>query len=839
MLLFINALKGLKKKKIQMLGIILMVMLSTAIYTSMNVALDRLENRYYNYLDEQKVEDISFDVKIDYNKDVTLEDIDYLKKERFTNITDDESKLLEAYIGAITNNNFTVELTNNIEMLFKKYDANEYIEIKKLDILAKKYDFVYEKQSSKTYKQDKTFIKIIPYSVDKKINVTYLIEGNLPVNENEITMLPRYAKIHNLKIGDYYEIGDTSYKIVGFTYAPDYIYPLISYSMPIFDEKNNNVIFMNEESYKLAKGITEETYSIKYNYPVEVNISALFDREPNDDPIANMFREQANTISLNEGTITRTMRINALQMEFASNRLFAEYFLYVLLGVAVFIILIITKKRIDDERLQIGVLKSLGYQKWSVAISYLVYPVIGSLIGGVLGYLIGISLNGSLASMYVNYYTVPLSGFSINIKYLIIAIFIPMVVLSLLSYLIAIFMLRKKPLDLLKEGSNLRVNFFSKIVNKITSIFPFKYRFKYALASRSLGKLIVVTLTSFATGMLIVLTLIGSNLFNSMIEKTFESMDYKYIVLMNQNMTGTSDEDDLVLMTEFTIMEIKDSEGKNKKIDKDQTISLIGLDKKMNYLNPLDEKGNNIIDPLKEDEIIINTNMAEVMNISIGDTLVFNYPNNVISYKVSNVFESYMDMQAYVLRSDLSSKLGFPNSMYNGKYSIDDRYNNLTDDDIDSKYISYVLNISDLRENIESQMSKFNSSVYFVIAFASTMACIIIGVIANIVVEENKKTISLMKVIGYENKEITSIVLNIYTPFVIIAYLLSIPAMTKLLKYIINQIVGDMNMAIPVQLDPIMAIIGLIGLLTAYFIAINLSRRVLNKVPLATALKRE
>ena len=43
-LLFLNSLKGLKKKKIQMLGIILMVMLSTGIYVTMNTALDRMED---------------------------------------------------------------------------------------------------------------------------------------------------------------------------------------------------------------------------------------------------------------------------------------------------------------------------------------------------------------------------------------------------------------------------------------------------------------------------------------------------------------------------------------------------------------------------------------------------------------------------------------------------------------------------------------------------------------------------------------------------------------------------------------------------------------------------
>ena len=85
-LLFINALKGLKKKKIQMFGIIAMVMLSTAVYVGMNSAIDRLEDKYYDYLDEQNVEDFAFGVNIDYTKDVTKEDVDYLLENKLKNI---------------------------------------------------------------------------------------------------------------------------------------------------------------------------------------------------------------------------------------------------------------------------------------------------------------------------------------------------------------------------------------------------------------------------------------------------------------------------------------------------------------------------------------------------------------------------------------------------------------------------------------------------------------------------------------------------------------------------------------------------------------------------------
>ena len=103
----------------------------------------------------------------------------------------------------------------------------------------------------------------------------------------------------------------------------------------------------------------------------------------------------------------------------------------------------------------------------------------------------------------------------------------------------------------------------------------------------------------------------------------------------------------------------------------------------------------------------------------------------------------------------------------------------------------------------------------------------------------NKKTISLMKVMGYNDKNISQIVLNIYTPFIILAYLFSIPVMKKLLSFIVGKLMQSIDFAIPIEFSIKKAIIGLIVILFSYFIAIFISRKTLNKVPLSVALKRE
>ena len=418
-----------------------------------------------------------------------------------------------------------------------------------------------------------------------------------------------------------------------------------------------------------------------------------------------------------------------------------------------------------------------------------------------------------------------------------------MIVLSLLSYLIAIIMLRKKPLSLLKEGSNLKVNVFSKLVNKITRLLPFNSRFKYSLAFRSLGKLFIVTITSFCTGLLITLILIGMNLFNNMIDKSFEGMDFKYIAYFNgiYEYEEKDENSDYILNVTVPIDKIESKDLKNKKVQEDTNLSINGIDLDSKYTKVLNKDEKNIIDKLEDDnKAILSENAKETLNLEVGDKIKLKYQDLEFEYEIVDFNEEYMGITAYVSRSSLAKKINIKENSYSTIYSNNDKYSNMEElDEEEAKAITYLLSVEDLKDNIKTQMDRFNGSVYIVILFASVMALIIIAVIANIVVEENKKTISLMKVLGYDNKRISKIVLNIYTPFIIVAYLLSIPVMIKILKLIVEALVGDIGITIPIEADPLISFIGLLGLLIAYYIAINISKRVLNKIPLAIALKRE
>ena len=841
-LLFLNALKGLKKKKVQMVGIIFCILLATGIYTAMSSALDRMEDRYHNYLREQNVEDFAFTPKIDYSKDYTVSEIEELKKNELKDIPENQMDIVNKYEMTIGISDFQNSdiLYQYIDYIFNSNGANDKKLKEKVSPALEKYDFSYYKEISKVDTEDKKLYKAIPYDKNKNINIPYLVEGNMPENKDEVTVLPSFAKNNNINIGDNYSIGDKEYKVVGFAYSPDHILPIISINSPIFSEKNHNISYMTSSTFEEFPGIKETAYVGAFN-----DKDKILDFET----LSDMFKNDEN-ITLDATSAIRLSRVNALEAEIKTDRIFAKYFMYLLLAISVFVIIVITKKRIEDERLQIGVLRALGYNRIKIAISYLVYPIFGSIIGGAIGFFAGAFASGYLSNIYLSYFNMPIDGYRFNINYLLEDIFVPLIILSILAFLIAICLLRKKPLKLLKEGSNLKVNFFSKFVTFVTKKLPFKTRFRYSLASRSLGKLLIVTLTSFCTGLLIVLVLIGLNMFSSMLDKTFDGMKLKNQVTYIGIMSGYSDTEDYIYTTNMTLEEVISSNGDSHKIERkkegsedieDYTVNINGIDKELRLLEAKDKDGNKVYPKLVNyDDIIINQNIAKIADASVGDILVFKSGDKEFRYKLVAIDNSFMGGSAYVKRAPLAKEFENDEAAYNIKFTNDDKYSSMSNlSKEETEKIANIMSIEDLRENLENQMSSSNGAIYFVIIFASIMAFVIILIIANIVVEENKKTISLMKVMGYDDKNISSIVLNIYTPFIIIAYLLSIPAMKKLLEFIVSKLTGSIDFAIPIEFSFVKALIGLAGLLISYFIAIFISRRTLNKVPLSVALKRE
>jgi putative ABC transport system permease protein len=105
------------------------------------------------------------------------------------------------------------------------------------------------------------------------------------------------------------------------------------------------------------------------------------------------------------------------------------------------------------------------------------------------------------------------------------------------------------------------------------------------------------------------------------------------------------------------------------------------------------------------------------------------------------------------------------------------------------------------------------------------------------IVDENKITISLFKVLGYRPKEVNRLILDSNTAVVALGYLLGIPVLLASVTALMQSLASSMQMTIPTRLNIWYMLLGFVVVMLAYEVAKLLSRKKVDRVPMSEALK--
>ena len=154
-------------------------------------------------------------------------------------------------------------------------------------------------------------------------------------------------------------------------------------------------------------------------------------------------------------------------------------------------------------------------------------------------------------------------------------------------------------------------------------------------------------------------------------------------------------------------------------------------------------------------------------------------------------------------------------------------------------YVTSIFSIEDLQQNMASFLSISRSMMTVMMVVGVLIAGIILITICHLIIEENKKTISMLKVLGYEVKEVSSMVLNVYTPLVVVMYFISVGVGLMVLEQIMIFLSKRMSMAFPVSIGWGEIFIGLAVLLATYYVCLLIVQKSLKRISLSEVLKQE
>ena len=144
---------------------------------------------------------------------------------------------------------------------------------------------------------------------------------------------------------------------------------------------------------------------------------------------------------------------------------------------------------------------------------------------------------------------------------------------------------------------------------------------------------------------------------------------------------------------------------------------------------------------------------------------------------------------------------------------------------------------SDAKEQFQNMTNHMNAMIYFIIGIGAVICVASIYVAVNMLVAENRANISMLKVLGYDDKNINQIVLRINHILVPIGFLLGIPAVFALSNWFMMFLAGFIGMLPKTYIAPESLLYTAVLIGISYFGSLFLLRRKVSKVDMVESLK--
>ncbi|MEG1311897.1 MAG: FtsX-like permease family protein [Romboutsia sp.] len=448
----------------------------------------------------------------------------------------------------------------------------------------------------------------------------------------------------------------------------------------------------------------------------------------------------------------------------------AKIFPVFFFSVAALVCLTTMTRMVDEQRINIGTLKGLGYKTSQIAKKYILYALSASLIGSILGIAIGYTVFPIIVfNAYGIMYTLPKASLVFDIPLALGVTLCAILITTVAAYSACYKELRETPSVLMrpkspKNGKRIvleRIPFiWSKIgfIGKVTirNIFRYKKRF-------------LMTVLGIAGCSALILSGLGIQDSIQMI------VDGQYKSIFKYDMTVTIEnniKDSELLSLERYIN--KESAISNYQLINNQNgkISLEKTEKDINIVVPYDEKEFKKFVGLKErksqktielnnEGIVLSEKLAKDLGIEIGDDIeLINAKNKNTKVKVAAITENYISHYAY-LSKDYYQKMFKEDIAYNRVIALLSDKSKLAEDNISNKIVNQlgVNRVSfntGVKENFENTIKNLNYVVLIMTVSAGALAFVVLYNLTNVNISERIREIATIKVLGFYDNEVSS-----------------------------------------------------------------------------------
>ncbi|MEG2322600.1 MAG: FtsX-like permease family protein [Bacilli bacterium] len=623
--------------------------------------------------------------------------------------------------------------------------------------------------------QTEEAVKIHSYDSNNEVNKLELVDGIYPTNDSQCVV----EETLNHKIGDKLIVENDLLKnkeltIVGIVKSPIYISKdrgtttllsgKINYYLyvPI---TNFNSKYYTEVSLKTDK--ENSVFSKKYEDNItkskndlEIITTILSDKRYNET-IAQLNEAKQDTSKIEKPQwyiLDINSNIGFYQYDQDITRIasIAKVFPLVFFIVAILICLTSMTRMVEEERSQLGTLKSLGYSSFSIMFKYIFYALFATIIGSIIGVTIGFQIIPRLIfNMYSMMYSVNELIVGFNFKYALIGSIIA-ILCTLLATIIACFKeLKEVPASLMrpkapKNGKRVlleRVSFIWKhlsFIKKVTirNVFRYKKRF-----------LMTIVGIAGCTGLIIAGFGLKDCIMGMVPNQYDDVFSYQVEVSLKDDLTLETKDNAINMLKEnadiYDLLLVHKEAVKLNNTNQD-VILIVPFGEMDNFIKLQNRKSHKQF--VLNDEVIVSEKLTKLLDLKLNDTLTFKGQEDYY-FKIGGITENYLFH--YIYMSKEQYKKDDYNTVFLKTAAMTKEEEKVFASTLkENTAVSSFTFTSTIREVFDSSMANFGSVSLVLIISAGLLAFVVLYNLASVNISERKRELASIKVLGFYDKEV-------------------------------------------------------------------------------------
>ena len=647
---------------------------------------------------------------------------------------------------------------------------------------------IQEKDSYLEIEENNYVVKLIEYN--SQMNNVYIKEGRLPKNNNEVSVDNALLENNNLKLGDNITIDGKKYSIVGNVISPLYFsaerpnsnlgsgkvdYYIYVYNGSLDLEAYSNIYITvkgakkhltNSDSYKKLINNVKKDIDLIKDKQQDIRYDELYSDIIETSEMYGISIDESKFIKPKWYIYDRLDNTSYKELINASDNLkkIGNIFPIIFFAISVLVSLISMMRMIEEDRVENGTLKSLGYNSFHITLKYVIYSLLATTIGSSVGAIFGsYMIPNVIWNIYKKIFFIPKFIYLLKSDYNALGLWICILCICGTSIIVCIKNLREVPANLMrpkapKSGKKIlleRINFIwkkLKFSDKITIRNIFRYKSR-----------VITTILGIAGCTSLILAGFGlKDSIKDVIDFQFNNIiKYDKMLMTNESINQIDIEKEL--LNDDKVENYTNVNTQNIKVlfnDEQHEVTMITPDDFNSIsksISLIDLKTNNIIDNISDNSCIISEKTAKLLDIDVGDKIsLLDNDNNKYDIKVSYIIKNYINQYLYINKNTY-------NNLFNN-YKINSILISLKEEDknskeFDKKYISNgyaltIVDIDDIKSSMSDMLSSIDSIVAILIIAAASLAFVVLYNLSNINISERKREIATLKVLGFYQSEV-------------------------------------------------------------------------------------